>query len=223
MSAGVPTGPHGDRSPPADSLLAFVTRTHLLHRGRLCALVLCCFAAGLLAAAPALGAPEEVVVDYGDNGRLDQHHSVSDLRGALALFVDNPQYGSFADLVSAALDRELLGLQRPDQSDEPAAAPDADEEAAPAPAAPRTPPPAAPAPGEQRVNEVLSAPRAQAPAVAPPDPVPAVASVVPDALPEPPLADPDSDLPLPFIILTSLAAVLLLSGIGAAVHRRLSG
>lgn len=65
-----------------------------------------------LAAGPALADPDAVVLDYGDNGRIDDTHSPADLRAALAMWQSSqsPQYGAFAQAVTEALDARLLGV-----------------------------------------------------------------------------------------------------------------
>jgi hypothetical protein len=65
-----------------------------------------------LAAGPAMADPDAVVLDYGDNGRIDDTHSPSDLRAALAMWraSQSPQYGAFAEAVTEALDARLLGV-----------------------------------------------------------------------------------------------------------------
>jgi hypothetical protein len=65
------------------------------------------------AAAPALGSPQQVLEDYGLDGRIDGGYSVHDLRGALVLPATGSQYGSFADAVQAKLTEVLAGSQPP--------------------------------------------------------------------------------------------------------------
>ena len=166
----------------------------------------------LLVGAPAAASPEAVILDYGDNGRVDDEHSLVDLRSALDVWQDNPQYGAFADEVTAAIDRHLLGV---------------------AAAAPETP---GPEPTARRADDPPRAePAPPAPPGGPSDDPPAPrgagqvgdleGEIVPaaplESLPSPPVASADAGRPLELIVLAVVALVLVLAGLGTAAHRRL--
>ena len=91
----------------------------------------------LSATATALAGPNEVLLDYQDNGSIDQQHSLADLRAALAQSQDTSLYGSFRDAVQAELNEQIGGVRSPDGGTPPPPArarPDA-EPGAPVPSA----------------------------------------------------------------------------------------
>ena len=68
----------------------------------------------LSATATALAGPNEVLLDYQDNGSIDQQHSLAaDLRAALAQSQDTSLYGSFRDAVQAELNEQIGGVRAP--------------------------------------------------------------------------------------------------------------
>src|SRR5437763_3318195 len=50
-------------------------------------------------ASVAVGAPQQVLGDYADDGQIQGSYSLSDLRGALKLRAGDPQYGAYRELV----------------------------------------------------------------------------------------------------------------------------
>lgn len=164
-------------------------------------------ALALVVVAPAYSSPDAVVLDYGDNGRVDAEHSLADLRGALAIWQDNPQYGAFADEVTRAMDRHLLGVAAASSDVPPADAPP--RASAPPPA---TPPTAqTPTPVDRVVEgtvgdldgDLISSDTAL------------------DALPTPPVATASPGGPLPLLVLAAAALLLLVAGMGSAALRRI--
>lgn len=163
----------------------------------------------LALAAPATASPDAVILDYGDNGRVDGEHSLADLRSALDIWQENPQYGAFADEVTAAIDRRLLGVTSGADAADPtppadAAGPPRAEPAPPAVPGVATPDPLAEAPAGpvgDLEGEIVAAPL--------------------DSLPSPPVASADPGPPMALIAFAAVALILVLAGLGAAAHRRL--
>jgi hypothetical protein len=93
---------------------------------------------------PALGSPDEVILDYREDGVIESSHSSEDLWSALERWraTGTANYGEFAEAVDTAFDTKQLGVQR----DARAAA------------------------GEQQANEVVRGTGASAPLPAPPEP-----------------------------------------------------
>lgn len=160
-------------------------------------------------AAPAAASPDAVILDYGDNGRVDADHSLADLRSALDIWQENPQYGAFVDEVTAAIDRRLLGVAASAPAEPPVPAPGPDDPPRAQPAPPAVPgnasvePATPPAPGQ--VGDLEG------------EIVPAAAL---DTLPSPPLASADPGRPLALMAFAAVALALVLAGLGAAAYRR---
>lgn len=79
-------------------------------------------------ATPALGTPDDVILDYRDDGVISESHSSEDLWAALERWRDTgtAAYGAFADAVDAAFDAKQLGLTPENRAHEvvpPAAVP----------------------------------------------------------------------------------------------------
>jgi hypothetical protein len=152
-----------------------------------------------LGAATAIAGPGAVIDDYRADGRIDGAYSVADLQGALALMKEQAQYGAFRDVVGDALVSAAAGLRSGERG--------AKAEVRSAP-----PPPAAaqPSGGQQSQERASSDPGAER-----------TQAELPAGLPSSPPADPESGLPVGFVVLSGLAGLLLVSGIGSTVYRRL--
>lgn len=157
-------------------------------------MVVCALALLSMGAATALAGPGAVIDDYEADGQINGIYSAADLQGALNLMKDQAQYGAFRDLVGDAMVSAVAGLRTHE--------PSASLEARSAP--PPPPEPAAPAKVSQ---EVSGADQLQ--------------SELPGGLPSSPPADPDSGLPVGFVVLSGLAGLLALTGVGSTVYRRL--
>ncbi len=150
-----------------------------------------------LGAGAAFAGPGAVVDDYRADGRIDGVYSVTDLQGALALMKGQAQYGSFRDSVGNALVSAAAGLRSAQHGGQ------VESRSAP-------PPPASAKPaGAQSSQEV--------PGVV----VDNTQAELPGGLPSSPPADPESGLPLVFVVLSGLAGLLLITGIGSTAYRRL--
>lgn len=75
----------------------------------------------LVSALPAAASTFDVHADYLDNGLIDQPHSTTDLRDALAAARGDLQYAGLATAVEDALDHAMLG--RANDETAPVAAP----------------------------------------------------------------------------------------------------
>ena len=207
----------------------------------------------LATAATALGGPNEVLLDYQDNGSIDQQHSLADLRAALAQSQDTSLYGSFRDAVQAELNEQIGGVRSPGGNAPPAAParPDA-EPGAPVPPAESsggtatTPDTGAVAgatgggegPGRPGGGGASSAdatpsasaleararPRSSTDAEATADAARDISGLsARRELPRPPNVAAGDGVPLIFVGLSAAAGALVLAGIASAVYRRAGG
>lgn len=150
-----------------------------------------------LGASAALAGPGAVIDDYQADGQINGVYSVQDLQAALDLMKDQAQYGAFRDLVGDAMVSAAAGLR----SRETGSA----IESRSYPPAPPTASPQAPASGQATAGETPDRLQAE----------------LPGSLPSSPAADPDSGLPIGFVVLSALAGALLVAGVGSTAYRRL--
>jgi len=143
----------------------------------------------------ALAGPGAVIDDYRADGRIDGVYSVQDLQDALDLMKDQAQYGAFRDLVGDAMVSAAAGLRSHETGS-------AIESRSAAPPPPVADPQAAPSSNSRETPD-----RTQA--------------ELPVGLPTSPPTDPDSGLPVGFVVLSALAGALLLAGVSSTAYRRL--
>lgn len=84
-------------------------RTRLVGWRLACVLV---FGLVVLAAVPAAGSPQDVVVDWQTHGQIDGDYSITDLYNAkrLMLTIDRERAAAFAALVDQKIEKDFLGI-----------------------------------------------------------------------------------------------------------------
>jgi hypothetical protein len=152
-----------------------------------------------LGGSAALAGPGAVIDDYQADGRIDGVYNVGDLQGALDLMKDQAQYGAFRDLVGDAMVSAAAGLRSRERG--------AAVESRSAP-----PPPTADPAGTAKRSQETGAAR---------DTPNRLQAELPGGLPSSPPTDPDSGLPVGFVVLSALAGALLVAGVGSTAYRRL--
>ncbi len=175
-------------------------------------LALICLAATLVTGvAVATASPADVIADYEADGRIDGTYSPSELSGALEIAhrTRNASYGATAAAIEQAQAEAMAGIRRSDPGPAAAAPPPSD-------------PPAGDGGAPGKAAPTKAAPGKAAPVVRPATTPVRQASAAELAIPTPPLPEPTARVPWPFMVLSLMAGLLALGGVGAGVYRRIA-